>query len=207
MIFPEPPAAGPQLGLKDDTFSGSFFYYGVEDDLLRNIRDYSSRLELNMPTDHVPAFDFYNGSSKPELKEFLEKLRRITAQDLRTTNGKQTRATEELSQHGISQQAESGEISTAAQEAGGDTLPPPATRAEQRTWRRGPPANVDMSTVNDRALREAASFTLHTKVALWDVAHSKDMQSFVEYALTATNIPAETSPGGGGGGNHSEYLQ
>ena len=64
-----------------------------------------------------------------------------------------------------------------------------------------------MSTINDRALRVTASLALYTKVVLEDVAHTEDMQSFVEYALTATNIPAETSPGGGGGGNHSEYLQ
>ena len=44
-----------------------------------------------------------------------------------------------------------------------------------------------MSTINDRALRKTPSLALGTNMALGDVAHSKDMQSFVEYALTATN--------------------
>ena len=44
-----------------------------------------------------------------------------------------------------------------------------------------------MSTINDRALRVTASLALYTKVVLEDVAHTEDMQSFVEYALTATN--------------------
>ena len=33
VIFLETPAAGPQLGLEDDSFSGSLFDYGDEDDL------------------------------------------------------------------------------------------------------------------------------------------------------------------------------
>ena len=82
----------------------------------------------------------------------------------------------------------SGTTSTAAQEAGGGTLPPPAPCAVQHTRRRGPPANVDMSTIIDGALLETASLALYANVALGDVAHSEDMASFVECALTATNI-------------------
>ena len=46
---------------------------------------------------------------------------------------------------------------------------------------------IDMSTINDRAVREKASLALCTNLALGDMAHGEDMQWFVEYALTATN--------------------
>ena len=111
----------------------------------------------------------------PELEELLEKLRRITAQDLRLTNEKKPTATEERSQNGTSQQAESDETSTTAQEEGGETFRAPAPRAVQHTRSRGPPPNVDMSTVNDSDLHEAASLALYEKIALEDAAHSEDM--------------------------------
>ena len=44
-----------------------------------------------------------------------------------------------------------------------------------------------MSTIHDRALPETASLANCTKIVLGDVVHSESMQSFVEYALTATN--------------------
>ena len=52
-----------------------------------------------------------------------------------------------------------------------------------------------MSGINDRALRETVDLALYTKVAMGDVAHNEDMQSFLQYALTATSTQLN---------NHSE---
>ena len=57
----------------------------------------------------------------------------------------------------------------------------------QHTRSRGPLANVDMSTINDHDFRETASLAFYTEVALGDLTHSEDMQSLVDYELTATN--------------------
>ena len=57
----------------------------------------------------------------------------------------------------------------------------------RHTRGRGPPVNVDISIINDRALRETVDLALYTKVAMGDVAYSEDVQSFVEQALTTNN--------------------
>lgn len=44
-----------------------------------------------------------------------------------------------------------------------------------------------MSTINDHDFRETASLAFYTEVALGDLTHSEDMQSLVDYELTATN--------------------
>lgn len=43
---------------------------------------------------------------------------------------------------------------------------------------RGPPGNLDMSTVNDSTLRETPSLAPYTKVALGDLVHSEDLHSW-----------------------------
>ena len=67
----------------------------------------------------------------------------------------------------------------------------------QHARRHRPSAIVDMSTIDDRALCETTSLALYTKTVVGDVAHSEDMQSFVENALTAANTQLKSRLVGG----------
>lgn len=69
VIFLENSAVAPELGLDDETnFAGRLFNYGDDNDLLRDVRDCTSRLDLNTPINHASAFDFHSASSTPQLE-------------------------------------------------------------------------------------------------------------------------------------------
>ena len=76
VIFLETPAVAPKLRLGDEAnFSRSLFNYGDDNDLLRDIRDHTSRLDLNTSISHVSVFDFHNASSTTQLEELIENVR------------------------------------------------------------------------------------------------------------------------------------
>ena len=127
----------------------------------------------------------------PSLNNLSRSSETITARDLCLDNGVHSATQGGTSKQGHFQHAGSGRrlafAAEAGSPAGGETNPDPTPSVSRHIRSRGPPVIVDLSAINDRGLRETVDLALYTKVVMGDAAHSKDMPSFVEYAVTATN--------------------
>ena len=162
VVFIETPSVVPDPDLMLD--EGALEYH-EPDDLVRDLRNYATRLDLGSSSDNRTSDDV-------SVRQLPEQLRDVTDRDLRVTPARteapETPPVEQSSRPGT-QSSSGGEIPA----AGGDS--PASTQ----------PSNP--SVPNARTLRELRKLAFFAKGEFPDVGHRDGMHRFAEFAYAASS--------------------
>ena len=162
VVFIETPSVAPDPDLMLD--EGALEYH-EPDELVRDVRNYATRLDLGSCSDNRTSDDV-------SVRQRLEQLRDVTDRDLRVTPAR----TETPETPPVEHPSPPGTQSSSGREtppAGGDS---PASSH---------PSNPSMP--NARTLRELRKFAFYAKGEFPDVGHRDEMHRFAEFAYAASS--------------------
>ena len=163
-------APDPDLMLDEGTLE-----YHEPDDLVRDVRNYATRLDLGSSSDNRTSDDV-------SVRQLLEQLRDVTDRDLRATPAR----TETSETPPVEQPSPPGTQSS----SGGET-PPAGVDSPVSSQ----PSNP--SVPNARTLRELRKLAFFAKGEFPDVEHRDGMHRFAEFAYAASNtqLHSHSPPG------------
>ena len=162
VVFIETPSVAPDPDLMLD---GGVLEYHEPDDLVRDVRNYATRLDLGSSSHNCTSDDV-------SVRQLLEQLRDVTDRDLRVTPAR----TETPETPPVEQPSPPGTQSS----SGGET--PPAGGDSPVSSQ---PSNA--SVPNARTLRELRKLAFFAKGEFPDVGHRDGMHRFAEFAYAASN--------------------
>ena len=162
VVFIETPSVAPDPDLMLD---GGVLEYHEPDDLVRDVRNYATRLDLGSSSHNCTSDDV-------SVRQLLEQLRDVTDRDLRVTPAR----TETPETPPVEQPSPPGTQSS----SGGET--PPAGGDSPVSSQ---PSNA--SVPNARTLRELRKLAVFAKGEFPDVGHRDGMHRFAEFAYAASN--------------------
>ena len=160
VVFIETPSVAPDPDLMLD--EGALEYH-EPDDLVRDVRNYATRLDLGSSSDNRTSDDV-------SVRQLLEQLRDVTDRDLRVTPAR----TERPETPSVERPSPPGTQSS----SGGETPPAGGDSAESSQ-----PSNP--SVPNERTLRELRKLAFFAKGGFPDVGHRDGMHRFAEFAYAA----------------------
>ena len=162
VVFIETPSVAPDPDLMLDE---GVLEYHEPDDIVRDVRNNATRLDLGSSSDNRTSDDV-------SVRQLLEQLRDVTDRDLRVTPAR----TETSETPPVEQPSPPGTQSS----SGGETPPAGGDSPLSRQ-----PSNH--SVPNARTLRELRKFAFFAKGKFPDVGHRDGMHRFAEFAYAASN--------------------
>ena len=187
-ISPTLPDPAPASGLTD----GESTHEG-NGDLLRDVMDYTSYLDLDSPADHGTVAP--SALDTDEIRQLVNNIREITGRDLLVNTTSPASPGEgsdrEVSSSDGAPTPDTGDASTPAPAP----APAPAARHTKRSM--GSTTTVDEpsstnqracnTSVNAKTVNELKHLAFYTKFPLADMGHCEERLNFLEYAYGANN--------------------
>ena len=182
------PNPAPTSGLTDGEFK-----YEDNDDILRDVMDYTSYLDLDSPVDHGTVA--HSALDTDEMWKLVNKIREITGRDLLVNT------TSPPSPGGGSDREVSSSDGAPSPDTEDTPVPAPAPgpgpaagrtkRSTKSTTTVDEPSSTNQrarnTSVNANAVNELKRLTLYTKSPLADMGHCEKRLNFLEYAYVANN--------------------